>query len=205
MPLGWDAARRNLSSAGRRRSGSSLNQHAASESIATNAASRSFSTALDPRRYQLRVPLLSSRRCRRGGRAECAPFRSGDRRGTRIGWIAARVVGGRTSDGHRACPFCCCRSIGRAPPPSTSLSRGTAAARRDGRSPMRFRFSSARFPLRFWWWIPTRIPATARSPARDVALYLSRHGAKVVVEQVRSNGEPVATSFSVLQNAIIRI
>ena len=29
-------------------------------------------------------------------------------------------------------------------------------------------------------------------PGADVALYLSRHGAKVVVEQVQSNGEPVA-------------
>ncbi len=29
-------------------------------------------------------------------------------------------------------------------------------------------------------------------PGADVALYLSRHGAKVVVERVQSNGEPVA-------------
>jgi nucleotide-binding universal stress UspA family protein len=39
---------------------------------------------------------------------------------------------------------------------------------------------------------PQKNSLHGEEPGADVALYLSRHGAKVVVEQVRSNGEPVA-------------
>lgn len=38
---------------------------------------------------------------------------------------------------------------------------------------------------------PQKNARHGEEPGADVALYLSRHGAKVVVEQVRSNGEPV--------------
>ncbi|MGA7808063.1 universal stress protein [Bradyrhizobium sp.] len=39
---------------------------------------------------------------------------------------------------------------------------------------------------------PQKNSRHGEEPGADVALYLSRHGAKVTVEQVRSNGEPVA-------------
>jgi nucleotide-binding universal stress UspA family protein len=39
---------------------------------------------------------------------------------------------------------------------------------------------------------PQKNSRHGEEPGADVALYLSRHGAKVVVEQVASNGEPVA-------------
>ena len=56
---------------------------------------------------------------------------------------------------------------------------------------MRFRFSSVRSPSPFWWSIREN-PRHGDEPGADVALYLSRHGAKVVVEQVQSHGEPIA-------------
>ncbi|MGZ5870679.1 MAG: universal stress protein [Bradyrhizobium sp.] len=39
---------------------------------------------------------------------------------------------------------------------------------------------------------PQKNPRHGEEPGADVALYLSRHGAKVAVEQVQSHGEPIA-------------
>jgi nucleotide-binding universal stress UspA family protein len=39
---------------------------------------------------------------------------------------------------------------------------------------------------------PERNPRHGEEPGADVARYLSRHGAKVIVEQVQSQGEPIA-------------
>ncbi len=191
VPLGWDGSPSESFVRGQAAIRQLIEQHAASESVATNAASRSFSTASTREDISF----------------EFRFFRHGDAdEGAALNALHSdlAIVGGQGLGGlprewsaegllmATGVPFLLLPEHWTGPTAEHVVVAWNAS--REAR-----RAISDALPLLVGALSvtilvvdPHKNSRHGEEPGADVALYLSRHGAKVVVEQVRSNGEPVA-------------
>jgi nucleotide-binding universal stress UspA family protein len=191
VPLGWDGSPSESFVRGQAAIRQLIEHHAASESAATNAASRSFSTVSTREDISFEFRFF-----RHGDANEAAALNALH--------SDLVIVGGPGSDGlprdrsaealllATGVPFLILPEHWTGPAAEHVIVAWNAS--REARRAIADALPLLVEALSVTVLVvdPQKNSRHGEEPGADVALYLSRHGAKVVVQQVRSNGEPVA-------------